>query len=129
MVSKRNFPGRRWLSIALRSLHLVGVVLVGAGIFGDAARSTAGIALMLLSGVALYGIELWHHAGLWRELAGLLTPVKMIILLVMLLVPGIAAPLFWLLLICSSLVSHAPWEFRHRRIIGRSAPDDPAGRA
>ena len=32
--NKRDFPGRRWLSISLRSLHLVGVVLLGAALLG-----------------------------------------------------------------------------------------------
>ena len=30
--NRRDFPGRRWLLVALRSLHLVGVVLVGSAL-------------------------------------------------------------------------------------------------
>jgi hypothetical protein len=116
MSSKRDFPGRRWLNISLRSLHLAGVVLAGAGIFGNGAHSVAGLVLMLLTGFGLYGLELWHHLGFWREIAGLLTPVKLLLLLAMLLVPDIAMMLFWVVLIASSVVSHAPWEFRHRTI-------------
>lgn len=118
MVSERDFPFRRWLSIALRSLHLAGVVLTGVAIFGNGTLSVAGVVLMLLTGFALYAIELWHHPGLWREVAGVFIAVKLIVLVAMLLVPDIAGPLFWLLLISSSVVSHAPWAFRHRRIFG-----------
>lgn len=118
MVSKRDFPWRRWLSITLRSLHLVGVVLAGVAIFGNGTFSVAGVVLMLLTGFSLYGIELWHHLDFWREAAGVFIAVKLVMLLAMLLIPNIAVPLFWLLLISSSVISHAPWAFRHRRIFG-----------
>ncbi len=118
MVRKRNVPWRRSLSITLRSLHLAGVVLVGVAIFGSGTLSVAGIVLMLLTGLALYGIELWHYPDFWREAAGVFVPVKLILLLAMLLVPYLAGPLFWLVLISSSVISHAPWVVRHRRIIG-----------
>lgn len=118
MASKRDFPGRRWVNITLRSLHLAGVVLAGVGIFGTGTHSAAGLILMLLTGFGLYGIELWHHPVFWREVAGLLTPLKLFTLVVMMLVPDMAGPLFWLLLVSSSVVSHAPYEFRHSRILG-----------
>lgn len=117
MPKKRPFLFGRWLSIALRSLHLAGVVLVGAAILGDGAHSVAGVALMLFSGFALYAAELWHHPDLWREVAGMFIVFKLIVILAMLLVPDVAAPLFWFLLISSSVVSHATWDFRHTRII------------
>ncbi len=117
-MSKRDFSGRRWLNIGLRSLHLAGVVLAGIAIYGGGSHSAAGIALMLLTGIGMYATELWHRPSFWQEAAGLLTPAKLLTLVVMLLVPQIAGPLFWLLLITSSVVSHAPWEFRHKRILG-----------
>lgn len=118
MARKRPFRFGRWLSITLRSLHLAGVVLAGVAILGDGAHSVAGVVLMLLSGFALYAVELWHHPDLWREVAGVFIAFKLIVLLAMLLVPNIAGPLFWFLLISSSVVSHATWDFRHRRILG-----------
>jgi hypothetical protein len=117
MVGRKDIPWRRWLSIALRSLHLAGVVLAGAAVFGRGTLSIAGIVLMLLTGFALYGIELSRHHDLWREVAGVFIAVKLLLLAVMLLVPESAEPLFWFLLISSSVVSHAPWDFRHRRIL------------
>jgi len=115
---RNEFAGRRWLSIVLRSLHLAGVVLAGVGILGNGTQSAAGIVLMMLTGCALYGMELWRHPRCWREIAGLLTPVKLITLLVMMLVPELTMPLFWLLLVASSVVSHAPYEFRHIKVLG-----------
>lgn len=117
MAARRDFPYRRELNIALRSVHLAGVVLVGVAVVGNGFRSVPGIVLLLLTGFALFAIDLWHRPSLWRETAGLFIAVKLVLLLAMLLIPGVAAPTFWLLLISSSVVSHAPWEFRHRRIV------------
>lgn len=114
----RDFPGRRWFSIALRTLHLAGVVLTGSALLGAGAFFVAGGVLMLLTGLALYGIDLWHRPELWRELAGAFIVLKLAVVLAMVLVPSIAAPLFWLVLVASSAVSHAPRVFRHRRLIG-----------
>jgi hypothetical protein len=119
MLNERDFPGRRWVSIALRTVHLAGVVLAAVGVVdGGAARLAAGFGLMLVSGLALYAIDLWHHPDLWREVAGVFVALKLITVVAMLLVPGLAAVLFWLLLVASSIVSHAPHAFRHTRILG-----------
>ena len=117
MAHRRDCCSSRWFHIALRTLHLAGVVLVGVAIFEQRAFSTAGGALMLLTGFALYAIDLRKHPGLWKEIAGLLIPLKLVLLLAMLLVPDIALALFWLVLALSSVVAHAPRAFRHARII------------
>jgi hypothetical protein len=114
---RRDFPGRRWLTIGLRSLHLAGVVLAGAALFGDGGYAVAGAALMLITGLALFGIELWHNPDHRRQLAGVFIPVKLLLVLGMLLVPNLAGLLFWLLLVSSTVVSHAPRLFRHRRVL------------
>ena len=116
-VAERDFPGRRWFSIALRTLHLTGVVLAGAGLFGNDSHSAAGVALMLGTGLVLYGLDLWHHPDLWREVAGVFVAFKLAVLIAMLLAPSAAMTLFWILLVSSSVVSHAPYAFRHTRIV------------
>jgi hypothetical protein len=118
MAGNKELRWRRWLSIALRTLHIVGVVLAGIAFLGNGDHAVAGILLMLLSGFALFAFDLWQRPGLWREVAGAFIFVKLLAMLAMLLAPGIAALLFWLLLVTSSVVSHAPHGFRHRRILG-----------
>lgn len=118
MTARKYASARRWLNIALRSLHLAGVVLTGVAIVGAGASSAAAVALLLVTGFGLYAIDLREHPGLWREVAGVFISVKLLLLLVMLLLPQLAEPLFWLLLIGSGVVSHAPRGFRHRRILG-----------
>jgi hypothetical protein len=118
MAGNRDLAWRRWLSIALRTLHIVGVVLAAIAFLGSGDHAAAGVVLMLLSGFALFAIDLWQRPGLWREVAGAFIFVKLLALAAMLAAPGIAALLFWLLLVTSSVVSHAPHDFRHRRILG-----------
>lgn len=114
---RRDFPGRRWLSIGLRSLHLVGVVLLGAAMLGAGDREAAGT-LVLVSGLLSYALDLWSQPGHFGELAGVFILVKLLLVAGLLLFPGAALPLFWTLVVVSSLVSHAPGHFRHIRIFG-----------
>jgi len=118
MTGNRELSWRRWLSIALRTLHIVGVVLAAIAFLGNGDHAVAGVVLMLLSGFALFAIDVWQRPGLWREVAGAFIFVKLVAMVAMLLAPGMAALLFWLLLVSSSVVSHAPHGFRHRRILG-----------
>lgn len=115
---RRDFPGRRWLTIALRSVHLVGVVLIGVALFGGGSDRQAAALLMLATGMALYALDLWSNPAHFGELAGVFILVKLLIVLAMVLYPASAAVLFWLLLLASSVVSHAPGDFRHVRIWG-----------
>ncbi|MDP2869104.1 MAG: hypothetical protein Q8O08_09770 [Methyloversatilis sp.] len=114
--NRRDFPGRRWLLVALRSAHLVGVVLVGSALLtGRDEYRRAAAALMLLTGLGLYGIEVWSKPRHALELAGLFIPLKLAGVAAMIVLPQFAAGIFWLLLVASSIVSHAPAGFRHLR--------------
>lgn len=113
-----GFVGRRWLSIALRSLHLVGVVLTAVAIFGDSRHLMAASLTTFATGVGLFGLELWRDRQHWRELAGAFVLLKLLLVLGMILMPSHAAGLFWFLLISSSLTSHAPKSVRHKRLFG-----------
>ena len=114
----RNVPGRRWLSIALRSGHLAGVVVVAVGLLGAGQVPAAGSVLMFATGAALFALDWWRRPGLWREVAGAFVIAKLLLVLAMIVVPAIAAALFWIVLVASSVVSHAPRALRHRRIGG-----------
>lgn len=113
---RRDFPGRRWFSIALRTLHLVGVILAGAALFGGSPFQVAAFVLMFITGLGLFGIESWSNHRHWTELAGAFIPLKLFLVLAMILMPNYAAALFWLLVIVSSVISHAPRVFRHLRL-------------
>jgi hypothetical protein len=118
MPGKSKFLGRRWLSIALRSLHLVGVVLTAITIFASSQHQLAASLTTFVTGVGLFGIELWRNRQHCRELAGAFVLLKLLLVLGMILMPSHAAGLFWFLLISSSVISHAPKSFRHKRLFG-----------
>ena len=118
MPGKSPFAGRRWLSITLRSLHLVGVVLTAIAIFGSSPHQQAAFITTFVTGLGLFGIELWRSPQHWKEFAGAFVLLKLLLVLAMILMPGHAASLFWILLISSSVTSHAPKSFRHRRLFG-----------
>ena len=118
MPGKPNFAGRRWLSITLRSLHLVGIVLAAIAIFGSSPCQLAAFASVFVTGLGLFGIELWSNRQHWKELAGAFILLKLLLVLAMILMPSYAAGLFWFLLISSSLISHAPKSIRHKRVFG-----------
>lgn len=122
--NRRDFRGRRWAMVTLRSLHLVGVVLVGSALLtGQDEYRRAAALLMLATGLGMYGLEVWSKPRHAVELAGLFIPLKLVGVAAMIVLPQSSAGLFWLLLIASSVVSHAPAGFRHIRPFSAQADD------
>lgn len=114
---RRLGPRLRWLSIALRSLHMVGAVMIGAAIFAGHSV-VAGASVALATGIALGAIEWWRQPGYWREASGLAVAAKIGLLAAIVHAPALAATVFWVVLVASSVISHAPRAFRHRRLLG-----------
>ena len=76
----RSFPGKRWMRIVLRSLHLCGACGVVGGVFFDAPVAQLAYFYMatMLSGLCLALIDVftngiwlkrpeWNDAGRYRE--------------------------------------------------------------
>lgn len=123
----RSDPGR-WLSIGLRSLHLVGAALLGAALLGAPLSPRLGGGVMLASGLVLFVAD--HVAARIdvRELAGLWIVAKLAAVGWMLLHPGHAVPVFFALLVGSSVFSHAPRDLRHWSPLPRRRPRARRGR-
>jgi len=111
----RDFPGRRWLNLSLRTAHLAGVVLLGAALLGTGGITT-GAWLTLLSGVGMFAGDAWANPAHAREVAGFGVLVKLALVAVMAVYPSVALPVFWSILVLSTLLSHAPGSLRHRRL-------------
>jgi hypothetical protein len=111
----RDFPGKRWLNLALRTTHLFGLVLLGAGLLGAGSIST-GASVILASGLAMFAIDTWAHPAHLRETGGCGVLIKLLLVGVMAGQPDWALPIFWLVLALSTLLSHAPGHFRHRQL-------------
>jgi len=106
---------RRWLGIGLRCAHLAGVVLLGATLHGAPLDLRIGAVSTLLSGAGLLAVE-WADARIrLTELAGAVAWLKLAAVAWMALDSSSALALFWLLLMVSGLVSHAPRRLRHWR--------------
>lgn len=110
----RDFPGRRWLGVALRAAHLAGVVGVGAGLVGGGAVDSHFPLLLVLSGLAMAALDAWSNPHWMREPAGLSLLVKFALLGWFLADEARRPALFWTVLIFSVVFAHAPASFRHR---------------
>ncbi|WP_153147415.1 hypothetical protein [Dechloromonas sp. H13] len=111
----RDFPGRRWLNLSLRTAHLAGVVLLGAALLGHG-DTMAGAWLTLLSGLGMFAGDAWANPAHVREIAGCGVLLKLALLALMAVVPATALAVFWTLLVLSTLLSHAPGALRHKRL-------------
>lgn len=133
---------RRWCGILLRSGHLASVSWLAVALHVRAALGTipdympdilsgalkgllgrmkpawiisvsgAGSAV-LLSGALLLALELADRRVRLDELAGGFVLVKLALVVLMVWQPAWALPLFWAVLVTSSISSHAPRDLRH----------------
>jgi uncharacterized membrane protein YhaH (DUF805 family) len=104
------------LSILVRALHQVGAAIFLAAILLDLQPQPPARYMVLgfVTGVVLLASEWLRHRQVHRELAGVVTFVKLVILGAAFhgLLPAQGAVL--LAFILASIGSHAPKEFRHR---------------
>ena len=112
----RDFPGRRWLNLSLRTIHLGGIVLLGAALLG-AGEIAPGAWLTLLSGLGMFAGDAWANPAHLREVAGVGVLLKLLMVAAMAVQPGWALALSWATLAISALLSHAPGALRHHKLL------------
>ncbi len=124
----RYFPGQRWVNIALRSLHLVGVAGIGSGFLFDQAPAAWDTYwhLTLISGIALSILYLWNTAAWLFELKGLGIVIKVVLLGIAWGIPALRTELFILVIILSAVIAHATARVRGYRWSGMPIPGNPA---
>lgn len=103
----------RWLAVALRSVHLAGVVWVGAFVVAAQVPAQGAAVLMALTGALMLAMDLRAGRIAVREVAGAFVLLKLALVVWMVLDPTQSRWIFWSLLIGSSIASHAPKGFRH----------------
>lgn len=111
----RDFAGKRWINLTARTAHLAGVVLFGAALLGAGDIQT-GAGILFFSGLLMFAIDLWASPSLIREVAGFGIIVKLALLGVAGTQPDTALPVFWIVLVLSTVISHSSGAFRHRRL-------------
>jgi hypothetical protein len=121
---RRNVPGGRWLSVALRAAHLLGVVWLGAAVHG-APLAAQGVGIyVLVTGLALFVLDLFTYPHHLKEAAGLAVFVKLALVVGIVASEPARLPLFWAVVLWSAIFSHAPANFRHKRLIGKAQGQD-----
>lgn len=105
-----------WLSIGIRAIHQVGAAMVLAAIFLVDGSHVPSLYLYLAggSGIALCIAEGARHRQMHRELSGMITVIKCVLLGLALhgfVTPVIGIPVAFLV---ASVGAHAPRHVRHR---------------
>jgi hypothetical protein len=112
-VAPKGSELERWLAVGLRSVHLCGVVWVGAAVVGGTAVSPAAAATMIGGGAVMFAMDLRAGRIALAELAGAFVLLKLLLVAWMVLDAARAPWIFWGLVAASSVTSHAPKAFRH----------------
>lgn len=120
----RSFRAMRWVNIALRTLHLIGVAGLGGAFLYAAPRPLwePWLWVTLFSGMALMVLSIYSN-GVWLvQLRGLVILFKLLLLGLMLYLPAFSLELGIGVIVLSSLIAHAPGDIRyyspwHRRRI------------
>ncbi len=106
----RFLPGQRWMNIALRGLHLVGIAgLAGAFLFGlPEAQWTAYGHLTIATGALLTALYIWTDASWLVKLKGQAILAKLVLLALAQVYPAWRPEAFVLVILLSAFFAHAP---------------------
>lgn len=110
----RSFNGQRWISVILRSLHLIGIAGIGGAFLFDLSRDQwlPFMILTVATGSAMIVLETWNN-GIWIiELRGLSILVKLA-LLGMTFIIGLQPTILFAVILISGIMSHAPAKVRY----------------
>jgi len=118
---EREFRGDRWVSISLRTLHLIGLMGTGGGVLFEAEESTWMPYWMLCtgSGAALICLYIWYSAIWLIQLRGLMILFKLGLLICLPLFEGYEIHVMVLIVIVSGIILHAPGDVRYYSIFHR----------
>ncbi|MDH3317741.1 MAG: hypothetical protein OER43_18500 [Gammaproteobacteria bacterium] len=114
-LRQRGFRGKRWVNVALRTAHLLGVAGMGGALLGGVAQTAwlPYLYLTLATGLAMMALELWSSAIYLLQVRGQATLLKVALLAAIPLTPGLEAPVVALTIVISGVVSHAPASVRY----------------
>ncbi|MEH6648523.1 MAG: hypothetical protein V7707_00700 [Motiliproteus sp.] len=112
----RQFAGKRWCKITLRTLHLFGIAGIGGAYLyhAPAADWQPFLKLTLATGIAMVLVELWSHCIWILQVRGLAIMFKLVLLAMATLLPTAANPwLLFIIIMISGFISHAPSAVRY----------------
>ena len=115
-IEKRDFAGRRWLSISMRTLHLMGIAgLAGAYLFHlPETQWMPYLWMAVISGVVMACTEVFVD-GIWLlQIRGQAIFVKLLLLsTVFWLFDEPQSGIYLLVILISGVISHAPGKVRY----------------
>jgi hypothetical protein len=111
-----SFPGRRLAVNALRIVHVAGLALLAASLLGGASDLPLAAGTMLISGLGIIALDVWANPAWLRQVAGIATLFKLGLVALLFSGDAVRVPLFWIVLVFSVALSHAPGSVRHRRL-------------
>jgi len=111
----RTFPGRRWLRITFRTLHLVGTAGLGGGYLYQSPKEfwLPYLTLTVVTGFAIVFLELWTNAIWLIQLRGLAIFLKLVLLSCLHFCEGYGAHVLVISIVISGFISHAPGKVRY----------------
>jgi hypothetical protein len=120
--NRKNPHWARWANVFLRGGHLAAVIMLGGGLLGAPVALGKASVTVAASGLALLALEIWNKPSYLRELAGIATLLKLLLLAWMMMDATLRPVLFWVIVGGSAIFAHAPSRFRHTVILGQNAP-------
>ena len=115
---------KRWIKISLRTLHLLSVAGVGGGILFGLEKSLwlEYWWLAMVSGALMMLIDVISNPVWLVQVRGITVFVKLVLLILMVKFPAWDSALLMLIIIMSSVISHAPGKLRyysvyHKKVI------------
>lgn len=112
----RSLPGRRLAVNALRVVHVVGLALLAASLLGDAIDMRLAAKTLLISGLGMIALDVWANPAWLRQVTGVAMLLKLVLVALLFSGDAFRVPLFWIVLVFSVVLSHAPGSVRHRRL-------------
>lgn len=120
----RSFRGERAVQIAARTAHIaaMGLVLGGVAYAVPEHRLDLPVALTIVSGLVLLGVDLWKGGAYLVQGNGVAVLVKLALLGMGQFLPGARLEWYLAATVVASVGSHMPhswrhWSFVHRRVL------------
>lgn len=125
----RDFPGRALLISLFRIGHVAGLVGVAAWVLGGQELAAAGAVampvhvhgaafafLLVGAGFGMLAVDGWANPAHFRQVNGLALILKLVLVALMVVWGEARVFLFWIILVYSVAISHAPGRIRHHRL-------------
>lgn len=100
----------------LRVFHLAGLAGVSAVVLAGGGGAAHWGLVMLVSGLGIVALDAWANPLYFRQIKGLGTLLKIVLVGVLVAWEAGRVPLFWFVLAFSVALSHAPGSVRHRTL-------------